>query len=162
MENWTPRFELISEKKLVGMRLSMSFTDYKVASLWQNFMPNRKSICNTVSNDLIAMTIYKPDHFSNFNPNNEFEKWAAVEVLNFENIPANMETFILPEGLYAVFDYNGSNTDNSIYQYIFNQWLPSSGYGLDYRPHLEILGTKYKNNDPNSEEEIWIPIRASV
>jgi predicted transcriptional regulator YdeE len=30
---------------------------------------------------------------------------------------------------------------------------------IDNRPHFEVLGDKYKNNDPSSEEEIWIPIR---
>jgi len=30
---------------------------------------------------------------------------------------------------------------------------------LDDRPHFEVLGDKYKNADPDSEEEIWIPIR---
>jgi AraC family transcriptional regulator len=35
----------------------------------------------------------------------------------------------------------------------------SKEYELDDRPHFEILGDKYKNNDPNSEEEIWIPIK---
>ena len=70
-----------------------------------------------------------------------------------------MEAFILTGGLYAVFDYKGLNTDHSIYQYIFGTWLPNSDYVLDNRPHFEILGDKYKNNDPTSEEEIWIPIK---
>jgi AraC family transcriptional regulator len=30
---------------------------------------------------------------------------------------------------------------------------------LDQRPHVEVMGEKYKNNDPDSEEEIWIPIK---
>jgi AraC family transcriptional regulator len=38
-------------------------------------------------------------------------------------------------------------------------WLPSSDYVLDNRPHFEILGEKYKINDPESEEKIWIPVR---
>lgn len=38
-------------------------------------------------------------------------------------------------------------------------WLPASDYNLDNRPHFEVLGEKYKNNDPTSEEEIWIPIK---
>jgi AraC family transcriptional regulator len=38
--------------------------------------------------------------------------------------------------------------------------LPNSNYHLDDRPHFEILGEKYKNADPGSEEEIWIPIKA--
>jgi AraC family transcriptional regulator len=29
---------------------------------------------------------------------------------------------------------------------------------LAARPHMELLGEKYRNNDPHSEEEIWIPI----
>ena len=32
-------------------------------------------------------------------------------------------------------------------------------YILDNRPHFEVLGGKYKNNDSNSEEEIWIPVK---
>ena len=70
-----------------------------------------------------------------------------------------METYSLAGGLYAVFDYKGSSTDPSIFQHIFGTWLPNSEYMLDDRPHFEVLGDKFKNNDPNSEEEIWIPIK---
>ena len=70
-----------------------------------------------------------------------------------------MKSLILKGGLYAVFDYKGSSSNNSIFQYIFSEWLPNSEYLIDHRPHFEILGSKYKNNDPNSEEEIWIPIK---
>jgi hypothetical protein len=30
---------------------------------------------------------------------------------------------------------------------------------LDDRPHFEVLGSKYRNNDPESEEETWIPTK---
>jgi len=43
--------------------------------------------------------------------------------------------------------------------YIMSQWLPNSKYILDHRPHFELLGAKYKNNSPDSEEEVWIPIK---
>ena len=36
---------------------------------------------------------------------------------------------------------------------------PNSDYKPDDRPHFELLGAKYKNDDPDSEEEIWIPIK---
>ncbi|MFZ1515671.1 MAG: GyrI-like domain-containing protein, partial [Saprospiraceae bacterium] len=65
----------------------------------------------------------------------------------------------IPGGLYAVFYYKGLSTDTAIFEYIFNTWLPNSEYGLDDRPHFEILGERYKNNDADSEEEIWIPIK---
>ena len=155
----TPRIEHLKEKKLVGKRLKMSLADNKTGELWKSFMPRRKEIANNLTTDLISMTVYQPNHFADFNPTREFEKWAAVEVADFENVPDDVETFTLAAGLYAVFDYTGSSTDISIFQYIFGTWLPNSEYLLDDRPHFEVLGPKYKNADPESEEEIWIPIR---
>lgn len=137
----------------------MSFLNNRTGELWRNFMPERKKITNSLTREVISLQIYKPNHFENFNPATEFEKWAAVEVPDFDNMPDNFETFILANGLYAVFDYKGSSDDSSIFQYIFQTWLPASGYILDDRPHFEILGEKYKNQHPDSEEEIWIPIK---
>jgi AraC family transcriptional regulator len=57
------------------------------------------------------------------------------------------------------FYYKGSSTDTRIFQHIFETWLPQSGYELDNRPHFEVLGEKYRNNDPESEEDIYIPIK---
>ena len=155
-----PRIEKIHEKKLVGKRKTMSYANYTVGELWSSFMPRRKEITNNLSNDLVSLVVYKPNHFNDFNPTNEFERWASVEVVDFSNIPAEMETYILSSGLYAVFHYVGSSAGiASFYQNIFNVWLPNSDYILDDRPHFEILGEKYKNNDPLSEEDIWIPIK---
>ena len=155
----TPRIESINEKKLVGKRLIMSLVDNKTGELWGKFMPRRKEITNNITNDLISMQIYKSTYFTDVKPTNEFEKWAAVEVTDFNSVPNDMEAITLSGGLYAVFDYKGSSNDSSVFQYIFRTWLPGSEYFLDNRPHFEVLGQKYKNADPNSEEEIWIPIR---
>lgn len=154
-----PRIENLKEKKLMGKRLTMSLADNKTGELWKSFMPRRREITNNLTNDLISMQVYKPKHFADFSPTNEFIKWATVEVADFDNVPSDLETFTLTGGLYAVFDYKGSSADNSVFQYIFGSWLPNSNYLLDDRPHFEVLGEKYKNADPNSEEEIWIPIR---
>jgi AraC family transcriptional regulator len=156
----TPRIETIDEKKLVGKKLIMSYANYIIGQLWGSFMPRRKEITNNVSSDLISMVVYKPNHFVNFNPENEFVRWAAVEVKDFDNIPNEMEAYILSNGLYAVFQYKGlSSGSAAFYQYIYSDWLPNSEYQLDNRPHFEILGEKYKNDDPTSEEEVWIPIK---
>ena len=157
-----PRIENLKEKKLVGKRLTMSLADNKTAELWKSFMSRRNEIMNNLTNDLISLQIFKPNHFVDFNLTNEFEKWAAIEVMSFDNMSGDMETFTLTGGLYAVFDYKGSSNDNSIFQYIFGTWIPVSNYLLDDRPHFEVLGEKYRNADPNSEEEIWIPIRQKL
>jgi AraC family transcriptional regulator len=105
-----PRIEYLTEKKLIGKRLTMSLVKNKTGELWQSFMPKRKEVLNTATNDLISMQVYKPSHFIAFNPSNEFEKWATVEVTNFESVPTDMETYILVGGLYAIFDYKDFNT----------------------------------------------------
>ncbi len=156
----TPRIEKIIEKKLVGKRLTMSYANYRVGELWQSFMPKRKEINGNLNNDLISMVIYQANHFTNFKPTNEFERWATVEVVDFDHVPKGMETFLLPAGLYAVFIHKGDTKEfANTFRYILEVWLPGSEYLLDDRPHFEVLGEKYKNNDTDSEEEIWIPIK---
>ena len=154
-----PRIENIKEKTLVGKRIKTSLSNNKTGKLWSSFMPRRKEITNNLTTDLFSLQIYDPSHFDSFDPSKEFEKWALIEVADFNNIPNEMETLILTGGQYAVFLHKGSSNNNSIFQYIFSTWLPDSEYLLDNRPHFEILGEKYKNNDPNSEEVIWIPIK---
>ncbi len=158
-----PRIETIPEKKLVGKRMTLSYADYRIAELWSGFMPRRKEIKNCLSADLISMVVYKPNHFTDFKLTNEFERWAAVEVTNFDDVPEEMEPYVLPAGLYAVFHYKGSSTGSaSFFQQIYTVWLPTSDYDLDNRPHFEVLGDKYKNNHPSSEEEVWIPIKPKL
>lgn len=154
-----PEIKTIPSKKLIGLHLRMSLVNNRTGQLWGAFMPHRSQIVNALSKDLYSLQVYDPGHFEQFNPAHEFEKWALVEVSSFETVPEGMESFELPGGQYAVFLYKGLSTDPAIFRHIFQTWLPSSGYRLDDRPHFEVLGDKYKNNDPESEEEIWIPVQ---
>ncbi len=142
----------------------MSFAHDRTFELWRSFMPERNSIKHGVSTDLFSLQVYEAAHdFTFLNPAAEFENWAAKEVSDFADVPAGMEAFTLSGGLYAVFLHKGAAaTGPETFRYIFGSWLPHSGYELDNRPHFEILGPKYKNNDPASEEDIWIPIRKKV
>lgn len=154
-----PRIKILEGKKLIGSHLKMSLTNNKTGQLWQQFGPRIKEIQNRVSPDKISMQVYSSDYYQNFRPNTEFEKWACVEVSSFDQMPEGLQSFVLAKGSYAVFDYKGFSTDHTIFQYIFEEWLPASQYIVADRPHFEVLGEKYKNNGPNSEEEIWIPIK---
>lgn len=153
--------KILPEKKLIGLSANMSFSNHNPAILWSKFMPRKNEIKNAVSANLFSLEIY-PDlsFFENFNPTNEFQKWAAVEVFDFTNIPDSMQKLIVPPGLYAVFIYKGTNAGPAaFYNQIFTEWLPASNYELDNRPHMAIMGEKYKKDSPGSEEEIWIPVK---
>ena len=122
-------------------------------------MPSRNKIKHQIGTKMFSVQVFDPFYFSQFSPDLVFEKWAALEVAQTDAFPQGMETLELPSGMYAVFHYKGLSTDTRIFQYIYSTWLPASEYELDHRPNFEILGEKYRNNDPDSEEEIWIPIR---
>ena len=154
-----PRITSLQPKKLIGIQIEMNLIENKTGILWGSFMPRLKEITSRVSEDKISMQVYPETYFQEFAPQNNFTKWAAVEVEHFEQVPDGMKSFNLEGGQYAVFDYKGLSSDPSIFQYIFSQWIPNSAYVLDNRPHFEVLTEKYRNNDPNSEEEIWIPIK---
>ena len=156
-----PVIKILSEKKLIGKRMTMTLADNKTAELWKGFMSRKKEVKNNIGTDLFSMQVYDASlTFTNFKLNTSFEKWAAIEVTDFTIIPTRMESYTLQGGLYAVFLYKGSPKDFApTFQYIFGTWLPNSTYQVDNRPHFEILGEKYKNDDPDSEEDIWIPIK---
>ena len=155
-----PQFKKIDNKKMVGISLRMSLVNNRTPELWSGFMPRRNEVKNRIGPDFFSLQVYDSNHFDNFNPNGEFDKWALVEADNYDGIPTGMQAFDLQSGQYAVFIHKGANTNMDTFQYIFTNWLPSSQYQLDDRPHFEILGAKYKNNDPESEEEIRIPVKA--
>ncbi|MDX2189519.1 MAG: GyrI-like domain-containing protein [Bacteroidota bacterium] len=157
--NSTPRIDTLKEKHLIGIRMKMSLSNNRTGELWKEFMQLRNSNMKVKRSELYSIQVYPLNYFNSFSLENEFEKWAAVKVVDSQNLMPFFYSFILPAGLYAVFNYKGINTDHSIFKYIYSEWIPNSEYMLDHRPHFEILGEKYKNNDPNSEEEIWIPIK---
>lgn len=155
----THRTAYLKETRLAGLAVRLSLDQNTTAALWQRFMPRLGEIEGRLNDDLLSLSIYPPHYFRDFDFATFFEKIAAVEINPSVSLPEAMSEIILPAGLYVVFDYRGSSNDNNIFQYIFAHWLPTSVYEIDDRPHFEVLGANYKNDDPESEEEIWIPVR---
>ena len=157
----TPRIETLKETKLIGKKLSMSFANDKTTELWKSFSPRLNEISNSVNSGLFSVEIYpETSFFDNFNPEEEYEKWAAVEVSDFNNIPDGMDKLVIPEGLYAVFHYKGKPSEaRETFRFIYGIWLPDSEYEMDNRPYFALMREKYKGEDPASEEDFWIPVK---
>lgn len=153
---------IIPSKKLVGMRMQFSLSKNTPAQLWRQFMPRRREIKNNINEDLISMEIYDGTlDVRNFNGNTVFEKWAVVEVSDFDDSPEGMETYLLKGGKYAVFLHKASERPvEELFDYIFKTWLPAAEFELDNRAHFGVMGEKYYGpENPNTEEEIWVPIK---
>lgn len=159
--NLQPRIERIESRQVMGMKVYMNLANHKTQELWRGFMPRRHEIEHLKGSELVSMAVYDPElDFRQFTPLTFFDKWAAVEVTTVDKVPDGMETYTIPGGLYAVFLYKGLPQNfRETFDFIFKVWLPASAYTVDMqRPHFEIMGEKYNNTSPDSEEDIWIPV----
>jgi AraC family transcriptional regulator len=143
----------------------MSLAEDTTAVLWSRFMPRRHEIQNKKGTAFYSVEVY-PDlsFFSVFDPGRTFEKWAAIAVDSFSDpLPEGMEKLVIDQGLYAVFTYRGLPSEaRGFYRYIYGEWIPGSDYQVDDRPHFGLMGAGYKGEDPNSEEEIWVPLKRQL
>lgn len=157
----TPTIITLPKTLLIGKKVRMNFLNDKTHELWKTFMPRKREIQNGIGTDLYSVEVYDTlSYFDSFSHAAEFDKWAAVKVADYGFIPDDLETLTIESGLYAIFSFKGTDSEvQAMYQYILGSWLPSSKYQLDNRPHFAVMGEKYKNNDPDSEEEFWIPIK---
>ena len=153
------RLETLTPKRLIGQRRVMSLATNTTRELWQGFMRQRAAL--PAGGGRYSLQHYPPGYFTHFSPETLFEKWAAQEVADPAfAVPAGFEMLDLAGGLYAVFLHQGPASQGAAtFRYILETWLPNSNYVLDERPHFELLGDKYCNDAPDSEEEIWLPIK---
>ncbi|MCB0738134.1 MAG: AraC family transcriptional regulator [Bacteroidetes bacterium] len=159
LKSTEPDIRTTPEIRIIGLKLDMSLANNRVAELWQSFMPKRHLI-NTVSPEMMySIAEYDEGYFNAFNPTTSFTRWAGLAVSEHEPVPEGFNEIRLGAGKYAVFTHYGAGpTARQTFMHIHGNWMPKSGYGYDNRPFFELLGPKYKNNDPSSEEEIWVPI----
>lgn len=157
--NPNPEIKEISPKLFVGLSTTTSLAVNKTIDLWKAFMPRKKEIKNLIDSNLYSFQTYPPGYDGN--PNTNYEMTVAAEVSDFELLPDGLEGIEFTGGRYAIFTHKG--TAQQFYKnmgYIYNQWLPQSGEIIDNRPQVTMMGAKYLGeNNPNSEEEIWIPIK---
>lgn len=157
-----PKIVEIAPKQMIGQRSKTRLADNQIPNLWKAFMPRRGEVQNQVQGQFYSIQHYQPGmKMQDFTPMTEYESWACVEVMELGEIPNGMESRTLDGGLYAVFIYKGPAANfGSTFQYIHREWMPQSGYEMDDRDHFEVLGPKYLGPaHPDSEEEVWIPIR---
>ncbi len=150
------------EKIIVGQHVQMSLVENKTQELWKAFGPRRKEIENLSCHGSYSIQVYDEGFLNQkFTPRTLFYKWAGVAVQNTLKVPEAMEVLRIPDGKWAVFQYQGTTSEfYKMAQYIYEEWLPSSEYQLDHRPHFEYMPPDYLGPmHPEATEEVWIPIK---
>lgn len=141
---------------LCGASASMSLRSFAPWTVWAAYMPKLSRVLNRCNDDLISLRAFEEVPVFGPTADPSFTYWGGAEVTSKNE---GFEHLEIPAGTYAVFHYTGPSKDSSIWRYIYSDWIPSSEWELDNRPHFERLGKKYSNDDPNSEEDIYIPVR---
>ncbi len=146
------RISNIKGFKAVGISYFGDNNNGEIPKLWEVF--NRQ--CKDIKNKSKSMLCYGICD-SDMDSEGRFNYVACAEVDSFEDLPENMETKVVPEGKYIVYTYSGNLKDlGEFYGNIFTNWLPASGYEMDYRPQLELYDERFMSN---GEFDIYIPIK---
>ena len=167
MEN---RIEILEPTTILGKSLEMSLAQDKTRMLWQSFGPLVKTIEGRKDRNLISLQKYTElFNPSRFNPNADFTKWAAVALGSdvnteeLETLSPDLQLYRIEGGLYAVFKHVGPASEfRRSMEFIYGEWFPNNPYQLDHREHFEVLPEGYRPDDPNAQEEIWIPIKKKI
>lgn len=154
------RIEVIPNRFVVGMNTKTCMVNIMndTQNIAKQFMPRRLEVNHRIGNHVFSIQNFGPD-FLPTNPYSEFEKWIGIEVSEIDELPKETQSFVIPAGTYMVYDYKGSMKDFSGFRArIFQEWLPSSEYALNDRPHFEIIDENYRKDLNNTEESVWIPV----
>ncbi|MCY3410724.1 MAG: GyrI-like domain-containing protein [Candidatus Heimdallarchaeota archaeon] len=93
-----------------------------------------------------------------YNQTKEFYVFIGIEVTQYKEIPVELFCKPLPNIEYAIFKFKGKNITCGS-QYIWNEWLPNSGY-IEGKPYLiQKYGREFKGmEDPDSVIEYLVPV----
>jgi len=91
--------------------------------------------------------------------NDTIEEWQCyVAVSSTKEIDGNLEEYTVPSFIWAIFPSEGKypTAIAELWERIFTEWLPTSGYEYDNGPDMEVY---LNDNQQNMKFEIWLPIK---
>lgn len=145
--------------KCIGMQIETSTAETAVPQLWETFIARMHEI-DEIAVPNCSLGICLRDSIREDGDETRFTFLAARVVKNFDILPPDMVSYEIPKTLVAVFTHKGSlETLSETYDYIYEQWLPESGYQLADGDELEWYDARYDYDSEDSEMDIHIPVR---
>ncbi|PPK85138.1 AraC family transcriptional regulator [Neolewinella xylanilytica] len=147
---------------LIGLSETTSLAGAGTPGLWRGFGPRIREIENRADEWRYSLRIYPADlSLARLTPETEYTEWAAVAVVEGTAVPDGLEKLELAGGLYARCLHRGLPGEiGTTVNYLFGQWLPTSGYDVDNsRPHFERMAPDYLPDDPDAQEEMYVPLQ---
>lgn len=148
---------------LAGYKVSTSWIDNKnisdIPKMWNTY--HACNLGESIPNRVNPIERYDIGICTDFEPaKQKFTYIIGVEVESFDNIPKNAVIKTIPAAEYAVFStpkadiYTFISTIHRTWRFIYQEWLPSSGYDHAGTHEFET----YCENSRTYSEDIYIPI----
>lgn len=145
-----PTIKLISGFKFIGKSKPMRSVDglnfKEIPIFWEEFMDAQafKDIPNKANINLLGVCANWKEQ------TREFDYIIGSEVTSLDVIPDGMTALEIPGGTYASFLIKGDEIPASI-TYIFQEWLPKSGYKHGMTPEIEVYDERWMSEEPVME-----------
>lgn len=152
-----PRFVDLAELNLVGLPYFGTPAEGKFTETWHRFFEVEPSIQNRVDPKVCyGVELYDKD----FMPGQDWYYFPSVQVSSLADTPGLFFAKTFPACRYAVFAAVGGVPKlGEVFQFIYNEWLPASGYAMAYPWDFEVYGEQFKGDEPESVVEIYIPVK---
>ncbi len=119
---------------------------------WQAFGAQMADIPGRIEADAFGV-VY------NMDDEDAFEYLTGVEVVGFEDVPADFTRLRLEKLNYAVFRHDGHvSAVQATCHVIWNEWLPNSGQRPASQPFFERYPADFNSATGEGGFEIWLPI----
>ncbi len=152
-----PKIVELGAFTVVGLRYFGENKNQEVAQLWGEFNGKYNMVNHRKADSpFIGLCIMEPCTSDKF----EFEYVSGLMVDSTADMNPSFVSRDVPASKYAVFTHKGPLTTlMGTYQYIFGDWASKTEYKVDEHLNFEWYDDRFKDNDPTSEFDIYVPIK---
>ncbi len=152
-----PRIVDLDALTLIGLPFYGDSSDGKFGQTWERFVESEPLVTKRLNDKIyFGVEFFGPE----VSRTNQWMYFAAIAVSDLEEIPDILFGKMLPAAKYAVFTVKGGVAKiNEVFQYAYKEWLPASGYEAAYPFDFERYDERYKGSVPDSEIDLYIPIK---
>lgn len=147
---------------VLGLSSLISDNYNLIGQLWERFEVRQHEVSNPVDSKIGIGISYgiQSSNSDSQKPDYLYFHLVGIPVSEIGEVPEGMTWKNVPAGLYAKFTHKGSLQNLSeTYAFIFNQWLPESGYTYDpSKVDFELYDDRFDMEDAESEFDIYVPI----
>jgi AraC family transcriptional regulator len=159
IQKMEPKFITKPGFTVMGLRYFGKNENGEIADLWGSFnqrVAELGGLPNETGEAAIGLCVTPEDA----PPDGSFEYVAGFPVSQVSDVPEGFVVRQVPEFTYAVFAHRGDLAGlGKTYEYIYEVWLPQSGYQLAAKIDFEYYDQDFKDFAPDSVFYIYVPIQ---